>query len=153
MVSEYNFRSATRNDLPTLVKWLADDHLGMERDIYTEPLDESYIKAFQVIDKDPFNDLLLIEEKRVLLGFCQLTFIPNLTYKGRFRALIEGVRVSSDHRGKGLGKLLIGEAIRRSQEKNCVLVQLTTDKKRDKAIKFYESMGFIASHEGMKLFL
>ena len=88
-----------------------------------------------------------------LVGVLQLTFIPYLTYMGGWRALIEGVRVSSDARSLGIGRQLIEWAIDRARERNCHLVQLTTDKSRPDALRFYEKLGFKASHEGMKLHL
>lgn len=86
-----------------------------------------------------------------LLGILQLTYIPYLTYKGSWRCLIEGVRIHKDYRGKGLGTELFKWAIQRAKEKNCNIVQLTSNKERIEAIRFYESLGFEASHEGFKL--
>ena len=87
------------------------------------------------------------------VGVMQLTFIPYLTYQGGWRALIEGVRVASEFRSKGIGREMIQWAIGRARERGCHVLQLTTDKERVDALRFYESLGFAASHEGMKLHL
>jgi GNAT superfamily N-acetyltransferase len=83
----------------------------------------------------------------------QLTFIPYLTHQGSWRALIEGVRVHKDYRSHGIGKALFSWAIERARQRNCRMVQLTTDKARPEALRFYQQLGFQASHEGMKLHL
>ena len=94
----------------------------------------------------------MLENKRDgVLGVLEITYIPYLTYQGSRRALIEGVRIDKSQRGGGLGSMLVLEAIERAKQKNCRLVQLTSDKARPEAIQFYENFGFIASHEGLKL--
>ncbi|MGE5674084.1 MAG: N-acetyltransferase family protein [Mycobacterium leprae] len=145
------FRLANREDLPAIVRMLADDLLGARREEYTLPLPPSYYTAFEAIDSDPNNELIVAELDGTVCGVLQLTYIPYLTYRGRWRALIEGVRVDSSRRGSGIGRKLFQWAIERAQEKGCHLVQLTTDKARPDALRFYESLGFVASHEGMKL--
>jgi GNAT superfamily N-acetyltransferase len=94
-----------------------------------------------------------VESQHQLVGMLQLTFIPYLTHIGTWRCLIEGVRIHSAHRGKGYGELMFQQAIELAREKGCKLVQLTSDKQRPDAIRFYEKLGFIASHEGFKLTL
>lgn len=145
------FRSATNSDLPTLVHMLADDDLGASREDTSNPLNHRYTDAFQAIAKDSNNELIVAESDGDLVGMLQLTFIPYLSHTGSWRCLIEGVRVASSCRGKGLGSELIKWAIRRAGEMDCSIVQLTSDKQRTDAIRFYESLGFTASHEGFKL--
>lgn len=103
------------------------------------------------ISKDKHNELIVAEWDEKVVGVCQLTYIPYLTYRGSWRAIIEGVRIASECRGKGFGEALIKEAIVRAKEKGARLVQLTTDKQRSQAKHFYEKIGFKATHEGMKL--
>ena len=147
------FRQATEADVVTIVQMLADDPLGSKRERYELPLPDSYMKAFQAIANDPHNELTIAEEDGTLLGFMQITFIPYLTYQGGWRALIEGVRVNQAVRSQGIGQKLFEYAIERARERGCHVVQLTTDKKRPDALRFYEKLGFVASHEGMKLHL
>jgi ribosomal protein S18 acetylase RimI-like enzyme len=131
---------------------LADDPLGATRERFENPLPESYEKAFDLIDQDNNNELLVLENERDgVVGVLQITYIPYLTYQGSWRALIEGVRIDKSHRAGGLGSMLVLEAIERAKQKNCRLVQLTSDKARPEAIQFYEKLGFTASHEGLKL--
>jgi GNAT superfamily N-acetyltransferase len=150
-MKEYRFREAQSDELVFLVEMLADDELGRTRESPGTPLESGYIAAFESIQKDPNNELIVCESGGELLGMLQITFIPYLTYIGNWRALIEGVRVSSSQRGKGIGGKLFEWAIERAKEKGCLIVQLTSDKKRPDAIRFYEQLGFKASHEGMKL--
>ncbi len=131
---------------------MADDPLGATRERFENPLPESYQKAFVLIDQDNNNELLVLENERDgVVGVLQITYIPYLTYQGSWRALIEGVRIDKSHRAGGLGSMLVLEAIERAKQKNCRLVQLTSDKARPEAIQFYEKLGFTASHEGLKL--
>ncbi len=145
------FRSSLRADLPVIIGLLADDVLGSEREALREPLPAAYIAAFEEIERDARNELVVAEDAGTVVGVLQLTFIPGLTYQGGERAQIEGVRVAASHRGKGVGRHLIEWAIERASSRGCRLVQLTTDKRRPDAHRFYESLGFVASHEGMKL--
>ena len=148
-----SFRQATAADLPALVQMLADDPLGQKRERYELPLPASYQQAFAAIDTDPNNELIVAHNGQQILGFFQLTFIPYLTYQGRWRALIEGVRVNRTVRSQGIGQEMFLWAIARAREHGCHLVQLTTDKARPDALRFYAKLGFVASHEGMKLHL
>jgi len=152
-VKACHFRQARSDDLAGLVEMLADDDLGRTREAPGQPLDSGYASAFEAIENDPNNELIVCEAQGELLGMLQITFIPCLTYIGSWRALIEGVRVASSQRGSGIGGKLFEWAINRAEEKGCVMVQLTSDKKRPDAIRFYEQLGFKASHEGMKLWL
>jgi ribosomal protein S18 acetylase RimI-like enzyme len=147
------FRTAVRADVPALVRMLADDELGATREDTMEPLSVSYYSAFTAIESDPNNEIIIAENGDTIAGFLQLTFIPYLTYRGRWRAQIEGVRVNSDLRGKGIGAALVEHAVDNARERKCHLVQLTTDKRRPEALRFYEQLGFKATHAGMKLHL
>ena len=144
-------RLATKNDVQDIVRMLADDPLGAKRESYATPLPDSYYSAFEAIDRDPNNELLAAVARNRLIGVLQLTFIPYLTYRGGWRAMIEGVRVDGSVRSAGIGRKMIEWAIERARARHCHLVQLTSDKARPDAIRFYESLGFVASHEGMKL--
>lgn len=147
------FRPAIRNDVYSIVEMLADDVLGMKREQFEDPLPETYYHAFKAIETDPNNELLVAERSGEVIAVLQLTIIPNLTYRGSRRAQIEGVRVSTSLRGEGIGRKLVQAAIEKAKDKECRMIQLTTDKQRPKAHLFYESLGFKATHEGMKLHL
>ncbi|MFR9774960.1 N-acetyltransferase family protein [Micromonospora sp. MS34] len=145
------FREAVRADLPGVIALLADDVLGKTRD-FTE-VDEAYDRAFADIAADPRNHLVVADRGGELLGCMQITYIPGLGRHGAERSLIEAVRVRSDLRGQGLGRAMMTWAVDRARERGCALVQLTTDKSRADAHRFYRGLGFVASHEGMKLAL
>ena len=145
------FREAVRADLPAIIALLADDVLGKARD-FTE-VDEAYEKAFADIAADPRNHLIVADADGELVGCMQITYIPGLGRHGAERSLIESVRVRSDLRGRGVGRDMMTWAIDRARERGCALVQLTTDKSRADAHRFYRNLGFVASHEGMKLAL
>ncbi|MBC8508813.1 MAG: GNAT family N-acetyltransferase [Chloroflexi bacterium] len=148
-----SFRNANIEDISTIIQLLADDPLGSEREKFEDPIPESYIEAFNAISNDPNNELFVATIGTEIVGALQLTFIPGLSYQGGWRALIEGVRVKRKYRNQGLGKRLFLWAIDYAKERGCHLVQLTSDKRRPGAIKFYESLGFQATHEGMKLYI
>jgi GNAT superfamily N-acetyltransferase len=148
------FRKAKGADIPEIVAMIADDELGKTREDYNHPLPECYMKAFENINIDINQELMVVEnEKLEIVGTFQLSFIQYLTYQGGIRAQMEGVRVHKNHRGLGIGKTIFQWAIQRAKERNAHVLQLTTDKKRPDAIRFYESLGFNASHEGMKMHL
>lgn len=146
-------RRATRADLARIVAMLADDAIGATRDEFREPLPQSYVDAFGEIDADPGQLLVVAESEGRVVGTLQLTFIPYLTHRGSRRAQIEAVRVDSGQRGGGVGRVMLTWAIEEARRRGCRMVQLTTDKRRADAHRFYESLGFVASHEGMKLTL
>lgn len=152
-MSKIILRDARREDVPAIVGMLADDMLGRSREVTTEPLPLSYYNAFEALDRDPNNRLLIAELDGEIVGTLQLTFIHGLSRQGAKRALIEAVRVSSAHRSKGLGEEIIRAAIEIARENKCAMVQLTTDQSRKDAHRFYERLGFEASHVGMKLML
>jgi GNAT superfamily N-acetyltransferase len=145
------FRRAHKDDLPRIVQMLAADSLGADRERCESPLPDGYFSAFAAIDADPNNELVVACLNSDVIGVLQMTFIPYLTYQGSWRALIEGVRIDATVQAKGYGTAMFRWAIARARERGCNLVQLTTDKSRVKAKRFYEALGFVASHEGMKL--
>jgi GNAT superfamily N-acetyltransferase len=145
------YRAATERDLPALVDMLAEDALGAAREDNSSPLNKRYLDAFRAIDSDSNNSLIVVEESGKPVGMLQLTFIPYLTHTGSWRCLIEGVRIHRDYRGRGLGGAFIRYAIEQARERSCSIVQLTSDKQRPDALRFYETLGFKASHEGLKL--
>jgi len=151
--NQITFREATLQDLDRIVFMLSDDALGKTREAYKSPLSKSYVDAFESINSDPNNELIVACYGDELVGVQQIIFIPYITHQGGWRATIEGVRVASSERGKGVGSLLIEWAIKRAIERGCRMVQLTTDKKRPEALRFYEKLGFKATHEGLKLLL
>lgn len=146
-----HFRSAVKTDLQELVAMLADDPLGAKREKSEEPLPVVYLDAFQAMEAQAGNRILLAEDEGVLVGFLQLTIIPGLARMGMKRAQIEGVRIKREFRGQGCGEALLKKAIAIAGEEGCGLVQLTSDKGRQDAHRFYEKLGFEASHDGMKL--
>lgn len=148
-MSEMTVRKARREDLPAIVGMLADDHLGAKRE---SPDDLTpYEAAFAVIDADPHQYLAICDVGGRIAGTMQLTIIPGLSHKGMTRLLIEGVRVHGDARGSGIGSRMITWAIEYAREKGCGMVQLTTDKSRADAHRFYERIGFEATHLGFKM--
>lgn len=149
----HGFRLARREDLTAIVRMLADDTLGATREAFREPLPEPYVRAFAEIDADPNNELIVAERDGAPVGVLQITYAPNLTYEGGRRATIEGVRVARDARGGGLGAALIEHAVERARARGCRIVQLTTNRERSDAIRFYERLGFSGTHVGMKRFL
>ena len=126
--------------------------MGKLRENFTNPLPEIYYFAFEKITNDNNQELIVLENKNgEIIGTLQLSFLQYLTYQGGIRAQIEAVRIREDQRGKGIGEKMFNWAIQRAKERKAHLIQLTTDKKRKNALKFYEKLGFKASHEGMKL--
>lgn len=147
-------RKAQREDVPAIVRMLADDALGQQRERYNTPLPETYYRAFEQIDQDAHQELIVLEDaQQEVIGTLQLTFIPYLTYQGGLRAQIEAVRIRKDRRQEGLGEQLFRWAIEHATTRQAHVIQLTTDKQRPEARKFYEKLGFTATHEGMKLHL
>lgn len=162
------FRPARAADLPAIVAMLADDMLGAAREapgseglggegLGVEGLagaaDPAYAAAFDAIEADPNETLIVAEQGGAVAGCLQLGFIPGLSRRGAWRGQIEGVRVAASARGQGLGRAMILWAVAQCRARGCAIVQLTTDKRRHDAHRFYESLGFARSHEGMKLSL
>lgn len=150
-MSSLTFRVATRDDVPAIVAMLADDHLGRQRENTATPLPDSYYRAFERIDADPNNELIVAVQDGTVVGTLQLTFTPSLSYQGSWRATIESVRTAGALRGQGIGSALVAWTVERARARGARMVQLSTDKSRADAKRFYEKLGFKASHEGMKL--
>ncbi|MBP2476994.1 ribosomal protein S18 acetylase RimI-like enzyme [Crossiella equi] len=144
------FRRARAADVPVIVAMLAADKIAASRE---KPGDPAYAAAFEAIDSDPNQLLLVAEVDGEVVGTLQLTYLPGLSRTGMWRAQIEAVRVASHQRGGGLGQRMVEYAIEQAKAKGCGLVQLTTDASREHAIRFYERLGFLPSHVGMKLAL
>ncbi|GAA3785914.1 GNAT family N-acetyltransferase [Sphaerisporangium flaviroseum] len=134
-----------------IVAMLADDPIAAARE--GDPSDETYLTAFQAIDADPRQELVVAEVDGEVVGTMQLTFIPGLSRRGGERALVEAVRVAASARGMGLGRAMMRWAIDRARERGCRMVQLTSDRARADAHRFYTSLGFVDSHVGFKLSL
>ena len=148
------FRPATRADVPAILELLADDEVGRARDGgVSDAVNAGHWAAFAEIDTDPRNELIVAELDGTVAGTFQLTFTPSLSRGGSERMTIEAVRVRGDLRGQGLGRRMMRWALDRGRERGCRLAQLTTDKRRTDAHRFYASLGFAATHEGMKLVL
>ena len=153
MGTQIQFRRARREDLEAIVAMFADDELGRLREDTSLPLNQKYVKAFANIENDANQFMMVAESEDGLAGFLQITFIPYLSRLGGVRGQVESVRVDSRLRGQGIGTQMMQEAIRICRERDCFLVQLTTDVKREKTRKFYEDLGFETTHHGMKLML
>lgn len=146
-----HFRPASLDDLPAILALIADDMLGKGREAADSVPSPTHLEAFAAIETDPNNELMLACLAGRPVGFLQITWIPGLSRQGAWRAQIEAVRVASDLRSEGIGRAMMDEVLRRASARGCRLLQLTTDKLRADAHRFYRSLGFVASHEGMKL--
>jgi GNAT superfamily N-acetyltransferase len=149
--TELLFRRATRDDVKHIVRLLADDPLGSTREQNTDPPPSTYLVAFDEIDADPNNELMVVERDGAVIGTFQLTFIPGLSFQGARRAQIEAVRVDAPFRSLGIGARMFEWAIDRSRQRGCRFLQLTTNAARKDAHRFYDRLGFVSSHVGMKL--
>jgi GNAT superfamily N-acetyltransferase len=144
-------RIATRADVPAILALLDDDEITRSRPrLVTEGEDAALWRAFEAIDGDPRNELIVAELDGVVVGTCQLTFTPSLSRGGAERMTIEAVRVARDRRGAGIGRQMMTWALARGRERGCRVAQLTSDARRTDAHRFYASLGFTASHVGMK---
>jgi GNAT superfamily N-acetyltransferase len=147
------FWSALLVDVPAIVALLADDKLGSQREIIGTPLDQRYVDAFQAIEADANQRLVVVADGDEIVGTLQISFIPGIARMGSWRGQIEAVRIAAHRRDSGLGQKMFEWAISECKSRGCNLVQLTTDKSRTDAHRFYEKLGFKASHEGYKLAL
>ncbi len=145
------FRLAKRADLPAIVRMLADDDLGSERECYADPLPESYYLAFEQIEKDPHHELIVAEQEGEVIGTLHLIFLPSVSYQGGLRAQVESVRVDQRFQSQGIGSWMMKWTIERARQRGAHLIQLTTHQTRLDAHRFYERLGFKGSHLGMKL--
>jgi len=153
MTESLKFRLATRADVPEIVRMLADDELGRQRERYENPLPECYYAAFEQIDGNPYFELVVAEMDERVVGTLQLIFIPSISFQGGLRAQVESVRVDSTLRGQGIGKIMMDWAMERARDRGAHVVQLTTHNTRADAHRFYERLGFKGSHLGMKISL
>ncbi|MFG1925389.1 GNAT family N-acetyltransferase [Cryptosporangium sp. NPDC048952] len=144
-------RRAERDDLPSIIELLAADQLAARRESAQDLT--PYEAAFTTIEADPAHLLIVAAADHTVVGTFQLSFIPGLARRGALRAQIEAVRVAGPWRGRGLGAAMMRWAIEESRRRDCALVQLTSDKSRLDAHRFYERLGFAASHDGFKLTL
>jgi ribosomal protein S18 acetylase RimI-like enzyme len=147
------FRRATRADLPSIVRMLADDELGSQREQVENPLPASYYSAFEQINKDPNHELIVAERNGEVIGTLHLMFLPSVSFQGGLRAQVESVRVDKRLQGQGIGSEMMKWALERGTQRGAHVVQLTTHKSRVDAHRFYERLGFIGSHLGMKISL
>jgi len=172
------YRLATFDDLAEIVRMLADDFLGQQRERYEDPLPESYVKAFREIEADPNNELIVATmsvppavagglpsainnepaktgdpkpKTDPIIGTLQLTYTPSISFQGGRRCTVESVRIDEKYRGQGIGREMMLWVIERAKEKGCISMQLTTNAERKDAHRFYENLGFSSSHLGMKL--
>lgn len=144
-------RTAAKADIAAIITLLREDVLGQSREGH--PDDPLYGAAFEAMMRNPDNRLYVLDEGGTIIGCAQLTIIAGLSRKGSIRAIIEAVRIAKDRRGSGLGEELIRELIRLAKQDGATLVQLTSDKSRHDAHRFYERLGFEKSHEGFKMTL
>jgi len=147
------FRLAKRADLPSIVRMLADDDLGSQRERYEDPLPEAYSSAFEQIESDPNHELIVAEHDGEVIGTLHLMFLPSISFQGGLRAQIESVRVDKRFQSQGIGSAMMGWSIQGAKQRGAHVVQLTTHKTRVDAHRFYERLGFKGSHLGMKLSL
>jgi GNAT superfamily N-acetyltransferase len=152
-MSDVRFRLAERRDLPAIVGLLADDGLGAAREVLGPPLPDSYFRAFDAMARESGNEIIVGEQETRIIACLQLVITHGLSRQGQARATLEAVRVASDLRGQGIGKQIVTVAMERARTKGASIVQLTSDKSRTDAHRFYEQLGFKASHVGMKRML
>ncbi len=145
------FRWATRADLPSIVRMLADDDLGSQRERVENPLPASYDSAFEQINNDPNHELIVAERNGEVIGTLHLMFLPSVSFQGGLRAQVESVRVDKKLQSQGIGSEMMKWTMERAKQRGAHVVQLTTHKSRIDAHRFYERLGFKGSHLGMKL--
>lgn len=150
-MTDYQFKEAKIEHLEAIIKLLSDDQLGNKREKFKLPLPKPYTEAFNTITNDPNAKLIVVLYKNKVIGVSQLNFLTYLTYQGGHRAQIEGVRIDSNYRSKGIGKKLFKHLIELARKEGCHMVQLTTNQSRTNAYHFYQQLGFEHSHHGFKL--
>ena len=151
MSQDILLRPATREDLPSIVRLLADDELGSQREKYEEPLPQSYTAAFEQIAGDPNHQLIVAESDGKVIGTLHLMFLPSISFQGGLRAQVESVRVDKECRNLGIGSQMMEWTIERTRQRGAHIIQLTSHLSRKDAHRFYEKLGFKGSHLGMKL--
>ena len=150
---ELVFRTASLDDLTSIVRMLADDDLGSQRERYESPLPESYYSAFEQINSDPNHELIVTERNGQVIGTLHLMFLPSVSFQGGLRAQVESVRVDKRFQSQGIGSEMMKWSMERARQRGAHVVQLTTHKSREDAHRFYERLGFKGTHLGMKLSL
>ena len=150
---DIRFRLATRADVPSIVRMLADDELGSQRERYGDPLPEGYYSAFELINRDPNHELIVAERNGEVIGTLHLMFLHSISFQGGMRAQVESVRVDKRVQSQGIGSQMMKWTLERAKQRGAHVVQLTTHKTRLDAHRFYERFGFKGSHLGMKLSL
>lgn len=152
-MSKLSYRKATIHDLQAIIRLLVEDDLGKNREQLSDIIDSRYTEAFQRIDSDPNQYLMVVNCDNEIVGTCHLTIMPSLTFVGSTRMQIEAVRISKAHRGQKIGAWMMSTAVSFAKTNRVSMIQLTTNKQRPQAKQFYEHLGFEATHEGMKLYL
>jgi GNAT superfamily N-acetyltransferase len=148
---DIRFRLAKRADLPSIVRLLADDELGSQREQYEDPLPEVYYSAFEQIESDPNHELIVAERNGEVIGTLHLMLLPSISYQGGLRAQIESVRMDKQFQSRGIGSAMMQWSMQRAKQRGAHIVQVTTHKSREDAHRFYERLGFKGTHLGMKL--
>lgn len=144
---------ANIEDLKAIIDLLLEDELGQTRENTSRNIDRKYLNAFNQINADPNQYLMVVKNQGEVVGTCHLSLMPSLTFVGATRMQIEAVRIAEKYRGQKIGEWMMTTAIEYAKSKDVMIIQLTTNKKRLKAKNFYENLGFEATHEGMKLYL
>jgi GNAT superfamily N-acetyltransferase len=152
-MSSLAYRAATAEDLPFMVSIIAADDVGVQMDDPAKATSAPYLAALAAIDADPNQSLYIVEQAGEAIGTFQLTYVPGISRMGMLRCIVESVHVSPEHRNKGYGKQMMRWAIDTARARGCGMVQLTSNKKRVDAHRFYRDLGFEQSHEGFKMFL
>lgn len=144
------FRRAEHDDLSAILKLLVEDELGKTRESLSEVPEGCYEEAFQKITADSNHALMVVELENKIIGTCHLTLLPSLTFRGSSRLQVEAVHVAEAFRGRGIGEWMFQKIFEYAKHQQAPIIQLTTNKVRGRAKKFYERLGFKATHEGMK---
>ena len=150
-MADLNLRLATEHDVQGIRALLGDDKLGQSREDMSSGGLKKYLTAFAAIEQSPDNELWVADSNGAIVGTWQVTYIPYLSRGGNTRCLIEAVRTASQCRGQGVGKQMMEFALDQARRRGCLLAQLTTDKTRKDAHRFYQKLGFQSTHEGMKI--
>jgi GNAT superfamily N-acetyltransferase len=147
------YRNATPADLAFIIALIVEDSVIATGDDPADAAHADYVNALAAIDADPNQELIVVEENGTPVGCFQLSYLPGLMRRGQWRGQIEVVHVAESHRNRGIGAQMMRWAVERCRENNCSMVQLTSNKKRADAHRFYERLGFLKTHEGFKLYL
>lgn len=147
------YRDATKADLPLILALIVEDAVIDTGDDPADAMHADYVDALAAIDADPNQEMIVVDDDGVPIGCFQLSYLPGLMRRGMWRGQIEVVHVAETHRNRGVGAQMMRWAVERCRERGCAMVQLTSNKKREDAHRFYERLGFLRSHEGFKLYL